>query len=186
MKKLESYYQREEETYLVEIKLNDMNQLFNSLDPSPFLVKDLDDNARDYIVGSVCEFSLSTPLKLVFYLPPEDEQEARVILPVALHNYFDYCERREHRRLKVIWRQGRIALIMGVVFLFVSLSLSKLVTKLGESTFVQFLEEGLIIIGWVALWEPAGIFLYKWWPVQYKKRVFEKLSRIPIEIRLLK
>jgi len=186
VKKLESYYQREGETYLIEIQLNDLNQLFNSLDPSPFLSKDIDENARNYIVGAVSEFSLSTSLKLVFYLPVEDEFEAREILPAALHHYFHYCQRGEQRRLRVILRQGRIALFVGLVFLFVCLSLSELVAKFGDSTFIHFLEEGLIIIGWVALWQPAEIFLYEWWPVGYREKVFKKLTQITIEIRLLR
>ncbi|MEG3438781.1 hypothetical protein V0288_16765 [Pannus brasiliensis CCIBt3594] len=184
MKKLESYYRREGETYLIEIKLKRLDQLFNSLDPSPFLARDLDENARGYIVDAVSEFSLSTPLKLVFYLPDTERSTADSIFPQALHHYFNYCQRGEQRRLRVILRQGRIALFVGLLFLFVCLSLSELVvTKLGKDTFAHFVEEGLIIIGWVALWQPAEIFLYRWWPVRYRQRVFEKLSRIPIEIR---
>ncbi len=66
--KLQSYYREEEGTYLIEIKLNQLQQVFNSLDPSPFLDRDLDDNAENYIINSVDEFPLNTPLKLVFYL----------------------------------------------------------------------------------------------------------------------
>jgi hypothetical protein len=185
VKKLESYYRQEGETYLIEIKLDNREQLFNSFDPSPFLARDLDGNARDYMVSSVSEFSLSTPLKLVFYLPEPERSAAESIFPSALHNHFDYCERSEQRRLRVILRQGRIALIVGLSFLFVCLTLSDFVGKLGKSSFIHFVEEGLIIIGWVALWQPAEIFLYQWWPVRYRQKVFQKLSRIAIEIRPL-
>lgn len=49
--KLQSYYREEEGTYLIEIKLNQLQQVFNSLDPSPFLDRDLDDNAENYIAN---------------------------------------------------------------------------------------------------------------------------------------
>jgi len=39
----------------IEINLGRLPQLFNSLDPSPFLERDLDRNAEDYIVGSAEE-----------------------------------------------------------------------------------------------------------------------------------
>ena len=74
--KLQSYYREEEGTYLIEIKLNQLQQVFNSLDPSPFLDRDLDDNAENYIINSVDEFPLNTPLKLVFYLPSTEQNTA--------------------------------------------------------------------------------------------------------------
>lgn len=183
--KLQSYYREEEGTYLIEIKLNQLQQVFNSLDPSPFLDRDLDDNAENYIINSVDEFPLNTPLKLVFYLPSTEQNTARHLLPSALHNYFDYRQQGEQRKLRTIWRQGRISLIIGLSFLFVCLSLSELIGRFGSDTFIHFLEEGLLISGWVALWRPLEIFLYEWWPVSHQQKIFAKLAYIPIEIRLL-
>ena len=183
--KLQSYYREEEGTYLIEIKLNQLQQVFNSLDPSPFLDRDLDDNAENYIINSVDEFPLNTPLKLVFYLPSTEQNTARNLLPSALHNYFDYRQQGEQRKLRTIWRQGRISLIIGLSFLFVCLSLSELISRFGTDTFIHFLEEGLLISGWVALWRPLEIFLYEWWPVSHQQKIFAKLAYIPIEIRLL-
>jgi hypothetical protein len=183
--KLQSYYREEEGTYLIEIKLNQLQQVFNSLDPSPFLDRDLDDNAENYIINSVDDFPLNTPLKLVFYLPSNEQNTARHLLPSALHNYFDYRQQGEQRKLRTIWRQGRISLIIGLAFLFVCLSLSELISRFGTDTFIHFLEEGLLISGWVALWRPLEIFLYEWWPVSHQQKIFAKLAYIPIEIRLL-
>lgn len=183
--KLQSYYREEEGTYLIEIKLNQLQQVFNSLDPSPFLDRDLDDNAENYIINSVDEFPLNTPLKLVFYLPSNEQNTARHLLPSALHNYFDYRQQGEQRKLRTIWRQGRVSLIIGLSFLFVCLSLSELIGRFGSDTFIHFLEEGLLISGWVALWRPLEIFLYEWWPVSHQQKIFAKLAYIPIEIRLL-
>jgi hypothetical protein len=65
------------------------------------------------------------------------------------------------------------------------LSLSELISRFGTDTFIHFLEEGLLISGWVALWRPLEIFLYEWWPVSHQQKIFAKLAYIPIEIRLL-
>jgi len=79
---LESHYHRRGESILIEIKLNSVMQLFNSLDPSPFHEKDLDDDAEEYIVSTAREFALSTPLHLAIHLPPQaitPDAEKRVI-----------------------------------------------------------------------------------------------------------
>jgi hypothetical protein len=54
--------------HTISVKLRDMNQLFNSMDPSPFIEKDLDDDAEEFIVSWAQEFSPNAPLKLRIYL----------------------------------------------------------------------------------------------------------------------
>jgi hypothetical protein len=46
----------------IEINLNRLSQLFNSLDPSPFHERDLDRDAADYIIGSAEEAPRQRPL----------------------------------------------------------------------------------------------------------------------------
>ncbi|WP_019499281.1 hypothetical protein [Pseudanabaena sp. PCC 6802] len=183
MKKVESYYNREGNIYLIELKFNNLHQLFNSFDPSPFLEKDLDDKVENYIVQSVCEFPLKTTLKLVFYLPDELKKEAKQIVPEAIHHYFDYRRQTKDKELRAILREGRVALIVGLVFLFFCISVSGLIGWLNNQTLIDIFKEGLLIIGWVAMWRPLEIFLYDWWPIDYSRNIFEKLSHIAIEIR---
>lgn len=183
MKKIESYYNREGNTYLIELKLNNLRQLFNSFDPSPILEKDLDDKVETYIVQSVREFSLKTPLKLVFYLPDELKNEAEQIVSEAIHHYFDYRRQTTAKELRSILREGRTALIIGLLFLFFCISISELIGWLSNKILIDIFKEGLLIIGWVAMWRPLEIFLYDWWPIAYSCNIFEKLSHIAIELR---
>jgi hypothetical protein len=183
VQELNSYYNNEGNTYLIEIRLSHVSQIFNSFDPSPFLEKDLDNDAESYIVQSVSEFPLKTPLKLVFYLPKQSQDQETAILPEAIHNYFDYRKHNAARELRQILRQGRISLIIGLVFLGLCISISKLMTVFGDGTLANILTEGLLIVGWVAMWRPLEIFLYDWWPIHRTEQVFDKLSCIKVEIR---
>ncbi len=180
-----TYYNREGLSYLIEIRLGQFRQLFNSLDPSPLLEKDLNNDVEAYIIQAMHEFSLSTPLKLVFYVPESDLDEAKQILSKAIHNYFSYRKQTANRELHQILRQGRISLLIGLLFLIICISMSKLVSLINNDTVTPILTEGLLIIGWVAMWRPLEIFLYDWWPIRYKQQVFDKLSGIPIEVHIL-
>jgi hypothetical protein len=51
----------------VELNLRDVNQLFNTIDPSPFREKDLDRDAEEFIVSWTREFPLRSPVLLVIY-----------------------------------------------------------------------------------------------------------------------
>jgi len=54
--------------HTISLKLRDTNQLFNSMDPSPFIEKDLDDDAEEFIVSWAQEFPPNAPIKLRIHL----------------------------------------------------------------------------------------------------------------------
>lgn len=179
-----SRYPRKEGVALIEIRLNSLQQLFNTFDPAPFHEKDLDHDAEEYIMGSADDLPLSAPLKLVFYLPPEQIALAETVkLPDSIHNYFEYRLNAARRRLRFQLRDGRIALVIGLMFLFVCLSLRQLAYALPQGTASEVLAEGLLISGWVAMWRPLEIFLYEWWPIRRNCRIYAKLAAIPVEVR---
>jgi hypothetical protein len=40
-----------------------------------------------------------------------------------------------------------------------------------------------MILGWVAMWRPLQIVLYDWWPIRHRALVFDKLAKMPVEVR---
>jgi hypothetical protein len=46
----------------------------------------------------------------------------------------------------------------------------------------EIAEEGLLIVGWVAMWRPLEIFLYDWRPIWRRCRLYAK-TRIPVTVR---
>lgn len=54
---------------------------------------------------------------------------------------------------------------------------------IGDRTISDILTEGLIILGWMAMWRPLEIFLYDWFPIYQSQKVLEKLSQIQVEVR---
>jgi hypothetical protein len=46
----------------------------------------------------------------------------------------------------------------------------------------QVLQEGLVILGWVAMWRPLQIFLYDWWPVRHHAQLYQRLAAMPVRI----
>ena len=181
----ESHYNREGGYYLVEIKINEVRQLFNSFDPAPFREKDLELSAENYIVDSVQEFPLKTPVKLVLHLPRlACTDEALDGVPDAIHNYFSYRADITAKEFRFTLKQGRIALLIGCAFLFVCLAAQQFIVSLKKADLMWLIiQEGFLISGWVAMWRPIEVFLYDWWPIRRKRKVFEKLAQVPVELR---
>ena len=184
MKDLVSRYRRHGESLLIEMKLNTLAQLFNSLDPSPFFEKDLDQDAETYIVDTAREFPLKTSLHLVIHLPPDAiEKDTAESVAHAIHNYFDYKAQIADAELRIKLRQGRGSLLIGLTFLAACLSARELIAGLGTGTVYEIVQEGLLISGWVAMWRPIQIFLYDWWPIRNLRTLYNKLSHIKVDIR---
>jgi hypothetical protein len=167
----------------IAVRISRVEQLFNSLDPSPFHEKDLDREAESYIADSADEFPLTRPLILVIEVPKGHIREARSAhLAEAIHNYFAYRLSEARRRLHFLFREGRISLAIGLAFLAACMTIREFIAVLGQDAPQRILGEGLLILGWVAMWRPLQIFLYEWWPLRHGCRLFEKLTSIPVEI----
>lgn len=170
----------------IEINLSRLAQLFNSLDPSPFHERDLDQDAEDYIVGSAEEAPRHHALRLVIHLPADQLPATGVPdVATAVHHYFAYRESHERRRLRLLFRDGRIALVIGLGFLLSCMLLRELAFSVGRGPISDILGEGALIIGWVAMWRPLEIFLYEWVPIRRRCRILAKLSCAPVTLQAI-
>lgn len=168
---------------IIEVHIDAMSQLFNSMDPSPFHKKDIDPDAAEYIVASAQNFSARESIGLVLYL----DQAAGVpdegrIVGDAVREYFaresEYARRRIHRLL----RRGWMSLFIGFAFLAGAFVVSTFLTRLAAESLRPLVREGLLIGGWVAMWRPLEIFLYDWWPIAGERRLHDRLSRMAVRI----
>jgi hypothetical protein len=168
----------------IEVNLNRLAQLFNSLDPSPFHERDLDQDAEDYIVSSAEEISHQRPLRLIIHLPMDQlPQTGTLDLGSAIHHYFAYREAHERRRLRLLFHDGRTALVTGLAFLFCCVLLRELAFSFGHDALSDIVGESMLIIGWVAMWRPLEIFLYEWVPLRRRCRILGKLSKMPVVVQ---
>ena len=169
-------------SYNIDVELRDMRQLFNSMDPSPFHEKDLDREAEEFIVSSSEEYPPGTPLTLRIHLAEWPAEDPTNLIREAVHNYFGYRTRLNQRDFKLLMRRGRFSLIIGLLFLVACLLTSKVLLGGSVDAWASVVRESLTIAGWVAMWRPMEIYLYDWWPVRRRGRVFARLSRIPVAV----
>ncbi len=168
--------------HTISLKLHDTNQLFNSMDPSPFIEKDLDDDAEEFIVSWAQEFSLDAPIKLRIYLEQWPAEDPKELILTAVHNHFAHRAKITHLEFKRLLKQGRTSLFIGLVFLSACLLLSKMLLGQDPGTWAAVIRESLTIAGWVAMWRPMQIYLYDWWPLLRRSRTYAKLSHMPVEV----
>ncbi|MBN9279270.1 MAG: hypothetical protein J0I57_16795 [Hyphomicrobium sp.] len=170
---------------VVEVRIRELGQIFNSLDPSPFTERDLDDEAEAYIVGWAREVDTGAPFRIVVHLPEGEVRSARERgLESAIGNYFTYRAGMLERDMRDLLRVGRWSLGIGIAVLAVCMGLSQtLRTAFPHSALSQLLAEGIIIFGWVANWRPAEIFLYDIWAIRRRVDLYHRLAKAQIELK---
>ncbi len=171
--------------HLIEVKVNEIHQLFNSMDPSPFHERDLDHDAEEFIVSWAEEWHRREPIRLVIHVAkrPDGMADPQALVAESIRHYFAYRAEMTMRDLKKMMRVGRASLIIGLVFLAACTVVARLLVT-GPEHWQGVLREGLTIGGWVAMWKPLDIYLYRWWPLLHLKRLHEKLSAAEVEVRI--
>lgn len=167
----------------IEIYLDRLEQLFNSMDPSPFQEKDLDHDAEEFIVSWAQEFHHAAPITLRIHLKQLPEAaETLPLIEKAVRHYFSYRWNLNRLEFKRLMKQGRTSLLIGGLFLAACLFASELLGQREHGPFLNVVRESLTIAGWVAMWRPMQIFLYEWWPLRGIGKIYRKLSHSPVEI----
>lgn len=167
---------------VIELELRDISQLFNSMDPSPLEKKDLKDDVEEFIVSWSEEYRPDQPLTLRIYLQEWSAEDRTELVRNSIHNYFAYRANLNHLAFRRLMRRGRTSLLIGLLFLATCLATSKLLLGDIEGTWARIVRESLTIAGWVAMWRPMEIYLYDWWPLRRKSRLYQKLSHIPVQM----
>jgi hypothetical protein len=169
---------------LIEIRITELRQLFNAIDPSPFRQRDLDPRAEEFIVDWASDLPADKPWGLVVHLDrPAGRADEAVALREAIHEYFGQRALASTRRLRALFHRGRISLVIALAFLTASIAIGDAVAGyLDDSRLGGIVREGFLIGGWVAMWRPLEVFLYDWWPIRAEGHLLQRLSTMPVRI----
>ncbi len=170
-------------THRLELRIRQLAQLFNSMDPTPFLNRDLDPEAEAFIESWAQEFPPGGRFHITIHLEePPRETDPTALAMEAIHNFFHYKAELTRHQLNQLLRRGRASLAIGFSFVAACLLAADAVSQLTSGPFSTILRESLTIVGWVAMWRPMQIFLYDWWPLAQLRRLHVSLSHAHVHV----
>ena len=169
----------------VELRVDEIAQLFHTLDPFPFRERDLDREAEDFIVSWARELSADQPIRILIHFPDSVAQNnAARELSGAFNRYFSYRAGIIQRDLNELFRVGRRSLGIGIIVLIACFVAAHFAGGfLIKTPFKRLVEESFLILGWVANWRPLEIFLYDWWPIARRRDLYLRLSEAVVETK---
>lgn len=170
----------------IHLHLSDVKNFFQIPEIDPFEGDDLDISGIDQLMDALKAQGdwKRKSLRAVVHLPAADAEDPRIgNMTKYLERYCDKQIQYNRRKIAELRLEGRHALRVGLLFLFVCLALSAATEKLVGSDLLvgQVLVEGFIIAGWVGLWHPLEVLLYAWWPNAQDIRLYEKIRSMRLD-----
>jgi hypothetical protein len=166
----------------VYVHVRRLGQLFNSLDPSPFWERDLDRDAGQFIED---EFS-DKPRDRTWVLEVSTEEDQNFNtkdVQSAVTTYYERMLASASKQIRDKLWIGQWALLVGVVvFLACMLLRELLVERLGSGP-PRLLDEGLIVLAWVAIWIPVEQLFYDLAPLLRARRLYRRLTHVRVHVR---
>ena len=166
----------------IELRIGTLSELFNSMDPTPFHHCDLDTDAQAYLESWAMTYPSDSHFRVIVHIADMPEEDPEPTVRDAIHNYFDYKAIVNRRNLRLLLVEGRTSLLIGVGFLAACLISADLLANFGTNAFSRVLKESLVIGGWVAMWRPMQIFLYEWWPLVRRGRIYRNLTQSRVHV----
>ncbi len=169
------------ETARIEIRVQRIEQLFDSLDPSPFREKSLDADFETYLRDCAGEHAPGTHLRLHIHAPAELCARS-VDIESAIHAHFRFLLQQVERRHRASQRRYRGVVVVGFAVLAISLVLRSLIEG-WFSAGSEVLIEGLLVLGWVALWRPIEVLLFERHEARQHRQMLAALAVIEVDWR---
>jgi hypothetical protein len=167
---------------VIRVTVRTPDQLFNSIDPSPFHARDLDESAERFILNWARDAPAGADLSLEVTVTETGDGAGDVA--EAVHQQFRRRADTVSHELRDLLRRGRISTVIGLTFLTLSVVLADAIVRImGHTHAAGVTQEGLHLLGWVSTWKPIEIFLYGWWPLVGDRRLYDRLARMPVRVR---
>ena len=164
----------------IDVVVGGPDELFERLDPTRDADRHLEEKVEQFIVHQA-EEKRSAEYRLIVRIPDGTATASEsAALASAIRHHFRHRAEEESSRLRALIVDGRRDVMIGLLFLFVCGAAALFAVRVLTPALGVFVEQGLLILGWVALWRPADLFLYDLRPIRRRRDLFAALSRMDV------
>ncbi len=162
------------------IRLGSINDLFWPFDARPVADRTLSEDARWHLLDEWDRLRDVKPSSLTVYAPaserPDTDESA---VRAAIHRSLDKAA-GPLRRVDPLSRQEMVAIRIGILFLFLSIVVSTAIDRASSDVIMEGISQGILVVGWVALWRPAERFIVEVVPHFFNRRRIGEFADIDV------
>ncbi|WP_374510409.1 hypothetical protein [Niveibacterium sp.] len=150
-------------------------------DDSPFAGPALHPEVAERLLAEADLKRRNVPLRIEFVV--DDDQPGDVQRVVrALRQHFELEAQAATRDLSRVFRNGRIATLIGLAVVAVLLGIANLIDPESPYRLARALRESFTIFAWVAMWRPAELLLYEHMPIRRRRTLSLRLAAAPVSL----
>ena len=162
------------------IRLSSIDQLFWEFDARPVAERTVAADVRWSLLDEWERLRNAEPSHLTIYAPESDrastdEDAVRHAIRTSLHKSSGPL-----RRIDPLSRQEKVAATIGIAVLLICVMLSTAMSQASNNVVVEGLSQGILLVGWVALWQPAARFVVEVLPHVFNRRRFAEFADIDV------
>lgn len=162
------------------IRLTAVDDLFEPFDARPMAQRPLNYEARMALLDQWELSRRGDPGHLTLYLPAgeregRDEAEVRAAIGADLK-----LASGRLRDVDPLTRSEQIAAWIGIVLLFVCVIISTWIDQQTDEIVLQGVSQAILLLGWVALWDPGARLVTETMPHFFNRRRFAEFADIEV------
>jgi hypothetical protein len=159
------------------IQLRTPDDLFDQFDPSPLVSRRLNEGASAYLLTSLKQSAASGPVVVVVRLPDDARSDATEgALRASVPGHFHRLSKAVDSDIKLIRSTARRFVPIGFLIMCVCMTVSEILTIRTERLLFHSIAEGVLVLGWVALWAPFDYLLFGALPLTKKRSFYKRLA----------
>jgi hypothetical protein len=165
------------------IRLSSVDDLFPPFDARPVAERPLADEVHDHLLDAWELVRHLRPSSLEVYAPESeqastDERAVRTAIRSDLR-----ASRGPLRSAGPLSRRERIRLLNGIVLLIVCVVVSTGLERLTDNVVLEAVSQGIVLLGWVALWPSADHFVTHVVPHVFNRRRYAEFAEVDVLFR---
>jgi hypothetical protein len=162
------------------IRLTSIDELFWEFDARPVAERSITGDVRWAMLDEWDRVRKRQPQALVIYAPASERATTdEKAVTTAIHASLDSAS-GPLKRVDPLSRQEKVAARLGIAFWFLSIVVSTAIDRSSEDVLAEGISQGIILVGWVALWRPAERFMVEVVPHVFNRRRFAEFRDIEV------
>jgi len=167
-------------------RFKSITQLLDEDDATLLPDKELTEIAEETLAGYLDEYKVKKSLHLVLTFPEKElPPDAGTIIPETTRRHFSFHTDDVIHDMVISRREGMYSLAIAIGNALITIFFLYFIESNGISfeSFPVILIGGFFtILNWVTIWDTYEHFVYDYRALWRKKRIYEKISRIPITV----
>jgi hypothetical protein len=162
------------------IRVSSIDDLFAAFDASPVAERAISEEARLYMLDR-WELVRETHSPTLTIHAPESERprvDADGVTAALRNDFRTYAG--PYREAEPLSRWQRVGAWVGTIVFLASIIVSSTLTKLTSDVFVEGVGQGIVVVGWVALWAPAQRLVVDAFPHRLARKRYAELTELSV------